>query len=42
MWDRRDERVSAGRLGGVRIDWIWLTPLTPCDYGGVARLMWDM
>lgn len=31
----------------MRVDWVWLLPvgallLLACDYGGVARLMWDM
>ncbi|GAA3075154.1 hypothetical protein [Streptomyces glomeratus] len=31
----------------MHIEWIWLLPvgallLVACDYGGVARLMWDM
>ncbi|CAL9661090.1 hypothetical protein SUDANB105_07014 [Streptomyces sp. enrichment culture] len=31
----------------LRIEWIWVLPvgalvLVACDYGGVARLMWEM
>jgi hypothetical protein len=31
----------------LHIEWIWVLPvcallLVACDYGGVARLMWDM
>ncbi|MEU6370049.1 hypothetical protein ABZ876_31090 [Streptomyces sp. NPDC046931] len=38
-----------GQMKGekLRVEWIWVLPvgallLVACDYGGVARLMWDM